>query len=229
MKQKAMAKFIIDLFMTLALLALMGYHLWGEIAHEWLGAGMFVLFLLHHGLNVNWYGALFKGKYSPQRVFQTALDFLLCLDMLALIVSGVMMSRHVFAFLGLHGGMALARQMHLAGSYWGFVLMSMHLGLHWIIIMGMARKIAKRKMPLPLRVVVAGIAAYGLWAFIRRDFPTYLLLQTHFVFFDFSEPAILFILDYLAIMGLFVTVSYYLGKALRGHNRKAKNVEGDDK
>lgn len=222
-------KIVVDSAMTALLLALMGYHLWGEVAHERLGAGMFALFLLHHGLNVNWYGALFKGKYSPHRVFQTVLDFLLCLDMLALIVSGVMMSRHVFTFLGLNGGMALARQMHLAGSYWGFLLMSMHLGLHWNMIVGMARKIAKRKMPSLLRIVVAGIAAYGLWAFIRRDFPTYLFLQTHFVFFDFSEPSLLFILDYLAIMGLFVAASYYLGKALRGHNRKAKTVEGDDK
>lgn len=229
MQRNMTIKITVDAAMTALLLALMGYHLWGEIAHEWLGAGILVLFLLHHGLNVNWYGALFKGKYSPQRVFQTALDFLLCLDMLALIISGVMMSRHVFAFLGLSGGMALARQLHLAGSYWGFVLMSMHLGLHWNMIMGMDRKIAERKMPSPLRIVVAGIAAYGLWAFIRRDFPTYLLLKTHFVFFDFSEPALLFILDYLAIMGLFVTVSYYLGKALCSRSRKAKTVEVDDK
>lgn len=35
-----------------------------------------------------------------------------------------------------------------------------------------------------------------------------------------SEPALLFILDYLAIMGLFVAVSYYLCKALRGRSRK---------
>lgn len=221
MQRKMIIRIAVDTAMTALLLALMGYHLWGEVAHEWLGAGMFVLFLLHHGLNVNWYGALFKGKYSPQRVFQTALDFLLCLDMLALIISGMMMSRHVFAFLGLSGGMALARQMHLAGSYWGFVLMSMHLGLHWNMIMGMARKIAKRKMPSLLRIVVAGIAAYGLWAFIRRDFPTYLLLQTHFVFFDFSEPALLFILDYLAIMGLFAALAYYGQKLLKSHKKEA--------
>ena len=215
-------KIVVDSAMTALLLALMGYHLWGEVAHEWLGAGMFVLFFLHHGLNVKWYGTLFKGKYSPQRIFQAALDFLLCLDMLALIVSGVMMSRHVFAFLGLRGSMALARQMHLAGSYWGFLLMSMHLGLHWNMIMGMARKIAKQKMPSPLRVLTAGIAVYGLWAFIRRDFPTYLFLKSHFVFFNFSEPAQLFILDYLTIMGLFAAVSYYFCKALHSHSKKDK-------
>lgn len=227
MKPKAVLKLSVDILMTALLLALMGYHLWGEIAHEWLGAGIFALFLLHHGLNIKWYGALCKGKYSPQRVFQLVLDFLLCLDMLALMVSGVMMSRHVFVFLGIRGGMELARQLHLAGSYWGFVLMSLHLGLHWSMIMGMAKKKIKRSSPAALRIVAAGIAAYGLWAFLRQDFPTYLTLRTHFVFFDYSEPALLFLLDYLAIMGLFAAVSHYFCKAVRGRNVKRKK-EGEE-
>lgn len=221
MKPNIIVKLSVDALMLILLLALMGYHLWGEVAHEWIGAGMFLLFLLHHGLNANWYGALFRGKHSPQRIFQTVLDFLLCLDMLALMVSGVMMSRHVFAFLGLHGSMALARQLHLAGSYWGFVLMSMHLGLHWSMVLGMVRKLTKRKMPTALRALAAGISLYGIWAFLRRDFVTYLFLKTHFVFFDFSEPALLFILDYLAIMGLFAALAYYGQKLLRTHKKEA--------
>lgn len=47
--------------------------------------------------------------------------------------SGIVLSRHVFAFLPLKGGMALARRMHILGSYWSFLLMSLHLGLHWSI------------------------------------------------------------------------------------------------
>lgn len=35
----------VDGLMTLALLFLMGYQLWGEAAHEWVGAGMFVLWI----------------------------------------------------------------------------------------------------------------------------------------------------------------------------------------
>ena len=43
----------------------------------------------------------------------------------------------------------------------------------------------------------------------------YLFLQTHFVFFDFSEPIPLFYLDYLAIMGLFIFLTHTAAKLLR--------------
>ena len=51
MKTKQIVKVCVDIAMTLGLLFLMGYHLWGDSAHEWVGAGMFLLFLLHHILN----------------------------------------------------------------------------------------------------------------------------------------------------------------------------------
>lgn len=35
----------VDVLMTAALLILMGYQFWGEKAHEWVGAGTFILFL----------------------------------------------------------------------------------------------------------------------------------------------------------------------------------------
>lgn len=52
----------------------------------------------------------------------------------------------------------------------------------------------------------AGIlfAAYGGYAFIKRDIGLYMTLQNMFAFFDFEEPLVFFILDYLAVMGLFV-------------------------
>ena len=47
MKGKGSLKIIVDVLMTVLLLFLMGYQLWGEEAHEWAGAGMFVLFIAH--------------------------------------------------------------------------------------------------------------------------------------------------------------------------------------
>ena len=70
-----------------------------------------------------------------------------------------------------------------------------------------------RKILLP--ILGAGIAAYGASVFVRRDFLTYMLLQTEFVFLDFSEPVPLFYLDYLALMGTFVFLAYYASKLLR--------------
>ena len=54
-------KRVVDVMMTAALLFLMGYQFWGEKAHEWVGAGIFVLFAAHHALNWRWYKSLFHN------------------------------------------------------------------------------------------------------------------------------------------------------------------------
>lgn len=220
MKPKAKIKIAVDLLLTLALLALMGYHLWGEALHEWVGTGMFLLFIAHHVLNGNWHKTLFKGRYNSLRTVTLVIDLLIFASMLAQMVSGIVMSRYVFAFLPIHGGMAVARRLHILGAYWGFILMSLHLGLHWNMILGMSRKAAGIKNSLKIRSItafVAGlvIAGYGVWAFIKRDLLTYLLLKTEFVFLDYSESKILFYIDYLALIGLCVFIAHYIARLCR--------------
>ena len=51
MRAKQILKIAVDVAMTIALLLLMAYELIGQAAHEWLGIGMFVLFIIHHILN----------------------------------------------------------------------------------------------------------------------------------------------------------------------------------
>ena len=65
-------------------------------------------------------------------------------------------------------------------------------------MMGKASRLQKpSRWRKNLRFVLgAGIAVYGITVFIRRDFLTYMFLQTQFVFLDFSEPVFLFYLDY---------------------------------
>ena len=128
MKAKQSVKVCIDIAMTLGLLFLMGYHLWGDTAHEWVGAGIFVLFILHHILNWRWWAGLFKGKYSAVRILQVVIDLLTLAAMLGLMVSAVILSNNVFAFLHIRGHMSFARRLHMAAAYWGFLLMAAHLG-----------------------------------------------------------------------------------------------------
>ncbi len=151
MKKAAIAKIIVDVLMTLALLFSMGYQLWGKTAHEWSGAGMLVLFLAHHILNRSWYKNLFKGRFTPMRIFQICVVILLLIAMLAQMYSGMAMSRHVFAFLPIDGGMALARRLHILGAYWGFILMSIHLGLHWNLFLGLTKRKTGKASPSKLR------------------------------------------------------------------------------
>lgn len=227
MKLKAVIKLSVDILMTLALLFLMGYHLWGEALHEWVGAGMLLLFIVHHILNGHWYKTLFKGKYNTMRVLTLCIDILVLVSMLAQMYSGIVMSRYVFDFLPGAGGMSLARRLHILGAYWGFLLMSLHLGLHWNMILGMSRKAAGIKNKSKIRSIIAFIAGlmiagYGVWAFISRDFPTYLFLKSEFVFLNYEESKILFYIDYLALMGLCIFIAHYCARIIRTTRKKSE-------
>lgn len=219
MKPKMIGKITVDLGMTILLMLLMAFELIGRTAHEWIGAGMFVLFIVHHILNRKWSGNLFHGKYSSYRSLQTVSAALVFLTMLGSMVSAVLISREVFAFLPISGGRSFGRTLHMLCAYWGFLFLSFHLGIHWNMILGMAGKLCGKPSTLRARLIrTAGalIAAYGVYALFRRGIPSYLLLQTQFVFFDFEEPLIFFFLDYLTVMGLFVFAGHYAEKAVRG-------------
>lgn len=218
MKRKPLIKLLIDIGMTVILLLLMAFELIGRVDHEWLGMAMLALFIAHHILNRKWSKNITKGQYTPYRVCQTVLVVLVFLTMAGSMVSGIMLSQSVFAFLPIHSGLSFARNLHIISAYWGFVAMSLHLGLHWQIVVGMAGKIFERSSiarKWALRAAAALVAGYGIYAFIKRDIGDYMLLKSTFVFFDFSEPLVLFLLDYLAIMGLFVCAGYYLAQIFR--------------
>lgn len=226
MKQKI--KMCIDVLMTALLLALMAYQVVGDVLHEWFGAGMLVLFIVHNILNYKWYANLFKGKYKPQRVFSAMVNVAVLAAMLSIGYSGIVMSRNVFAFLHISKGMALARSMHLAASYWGFVLMSLHLGLHWGMLIGMFRKLTKDR-PLTaivwvMRAIAAAVAVFGAILFIKSDIFSYMFLQNDFAFFDFDKSAFAVFAENIVMMGTWVFIGYYIAKILRLFSKRASDT-----
>lgn len=121
----------VDFSMILLLLFLMAYSLIGEAAHERLGILMFFLFLLHHLLNWRWFKNLVKGKYNLYRIVATVINLLMIIVMISLPVSGIAMAKYTFSFVQTGTGASTARFIHLLVSYWGYLLMSVHLGFHW--------------------------------------------------------------------------------------------------
>ena len=227
MKPKMMLKLAVDIAMTAALLLLMVYELIGQAAHEWIGMGMFALFIVHHILNGSWIRNILKGRYYPVRMMQTGLVLLIFCAMAGLMISGITLSRHALSFLPIKGGRSFARNLHMISAYWGFVLMSVHLGFHWSMILGMAKKLISRPSAVRKwagRILAFMIAGYGICAFIKRDIGVYMLLRSHFVFFDYEEPLVFFYLDYIAVMGLFILIGNYACAGLRmigrGQNKK---------
>ena len=100
MKYKQVVKLIIDIAMYLIFVALMQEHLWDGL-HEWLGIALFTLFIVHTILNFRWYQSLFKGKYTPTRTTSAVINIALFAAMLCCMVSSVLVSGKVFAFLNL--------------------------------------------------------------------------------------------------------------------------------
>lgn len=230
MNAKTIIRIVIDTLMTAAMPLLMAYMLIGAQWHEWIGTGVFLLFIIHHIINRKWLSALTKGRYNAARVVDLVINVLIFLCMIGLMYSGIVMSRYVFSSLKISGGAALARKLHMLCSYWGLALMSLHLGAHWSFVMGAARKMFRLKKSavrsIVLKIITAIMAGYGVYAFIKRGIPDYMLLKIQFVFFDISEPVVYFLLDYSSIMALFAAAGYYIFRLLRKPSAKKAASEG---
>lgn len=210
MKPKKLIKIIIDTAMLILLPLLMAYSLIGETAHEWLGLAMFLMFILHHIMNPAWLKTLFKGRYTPYRIYNTVINVFLLAIMVLLPISGIMMSKHIFHFSGI-GGMSFARTVHLLLSHCGFVLMSVHVGNH----VGAHRAGKNKGVTAALWTVAIAMSIYGAYAFVTRDMASYLILKNQFVFFDFGEPRLRFMADYASMMCLFACIGAVIFKALK--------------
>ena len=212
MKKKTV-KTILDILMTAALPVLMAYLLVGETLHEIVGSAMLIIFITHHILNRKSTAAMFKGKQTPARIVNTALNIILFAVMILLPVSGIVMSKHLYTFLPTDGLSAIARTAHLLLSYWGFALMSLHLGLHADIWLNRLKK--KKAAFTVFAVIITLIAVFGVYAFITNRQYEYMLLQTQFVFFDFDKPLILKLGENLSIIAFFAWIGYWLKELLK--------------
>lgn len=223
MKRKI--KILIDVLMIGFLLFQMSYSLIGEDRHKWHGMVLLILFVFHNILNRGFYKSLFRGKYGPFRVLQMILAFLAVLSMAGAMISGLSMAGDIVP-LKLRG--STARELHMISVYWGFVILSLHLGLHWGVMLDRLKKKALlfRRTPGAAALRAAGVvvAAYGVYAFMKRDIGLYMTLLNQFVFFDFEEPLVFFILDYLAVMGLFVWAGYYMAEWLKRFSVRKFNI-----
>lgn len=200
--------------MTCALFFCMAYMLVGEEAHEWAGSGLALLCVLHNVLNRKWYGALFTGRWTALRVFQTAVNLLCLVSMAAAAVSGVAMSRYLYDVSFLSGGASIARVAHMLAAYWGFCFISVHLGLHWSMMAGMVKNSplaarAPRGAGFVMKLAGFAAACFGVSALMRQNVLSYMFLRTPFVFFDFERPLALFFADYLGMMALWAWLAHY--------------------
>ncbi len=212
-KNKSRIKISIDMSMMIILLLLMAYSLVGEAIHEWLGIIMFILIIAHSVFTINWFKKLHKGKYTLLRCFQIVINIAMLLSFVALLFSGIMMSKHAFSFLNTSKGDGNARIVHMMCGYWVFILVSIHIGVYINLMrstLNKALKIGtpKKKIGIIGSVILIVISLYGVLAFKKREIGMYMLFKTQYVFFDFNEPLIYFFADYISVMILFASIGH---------------------
>ena len=218
MIKKTIMKKTVDVCMTVLLLCLMAYQVTGETLHEWGGIAMTGLLIVHHILNIKWYRSLFKGKYNAYRIVTTAVNMLLLASILLTALCGMAMSAHAVPFLYGMFPVSFARQFHLAMSFWSFLLMGVHLGLH---IPAMTTGLKKSgKVKTAIAAVFALIAGAGFWLFMKNGIPNYLFFRTPFAFFDYEKAAILVFLENLAILIAFAFIGAATASLIKAVNRK---------
>ena len=219
MKKSTVAKRIIDVALTVTLLLLMAFQVTEQLAHEWLGIAMFALTVAHQILNRKFYAAIFKGKYNALRILQLTVNCLLLLSFACTALSGMMMSRFATPFMNGILPSSIVRQGHLAMSHWSFVLMGLHLGLHFGMI---TSKLKNKTARIILGIVMTVISVFGFYLFFKSDMLSYMLFKNPFAFLDYEKAWWLVILENLAMLLAWGFSAYLLSLFLRSVTKKDK-------
>lgn len=154
--------------MTILFILLLDSTITGMQLHELIGIGIFVLFIIHKLLNYKWIVAITKNIFGKKTKLKTRIMYIL--DVLILIavtltaLSGIFISKSLFTWITV-SNTAFWKTIHSPVAYLSFILISIHLGLHWQYIMAAFRKMFKvnkesvaRKRILRIFALVLAIA-----------------------------------------------------------------------
>ena len=214
---------ILDIIMTALFIILMGYYITGNAVHEILGTITFVLFIIHNILNIKWYKSIFKGKHSFQRTFHIVINLLLFIAMIGMMISGIMISSDVFDFLNIKTTM-FGRKLHMISTSWGYVLMSIHIGLHITGVMNkLNTKMKNNTFQYVYYFVLLLLIGFGIYSFISFRLLEEMFLLVDFKFFDYEQSTILFYLKYIAILIAISLVIYIILKLIKIIKNKKEN------
>jgi len=191
-------KMIIDILMYLLFIILMGHHITENLIHEILGTTLFVLFIVHHILNYRYYKTIFKGKYTFKRTVILIIDLLLLISMIGMIISAINISSDVFRFLNIPTKI-WGRKLHMLSTSWGFVLMSIHVGLHLnVLINKLNKKMKNNTFEYVYYLILILLVIYGIYSFIKLNLISDMFLLNAFKYYDFNESPVIFYLHIIS-------------------------------
>lgn len=201
--------------MTVLLLLSIGYRFTGNVLHEIGGVILALLFIVHNVLNRRWYVVFFKGRQSIRRVLVTLVNLLLVAAMIVTLGTGVLISATVFAPLGTQSSDLFMHDLHQGAAYASFILIAIHLGMHWEMLMAKLKNWlhvdpSRLDWVIISRIISAVVIIYGIYASFMNDIGEKLLMQRAFMRWGEETSLWGFLLDYFAIGGSYVGITHFL-------------------
>lgn len=151
-------KWILDLAIFIGFLVAMDPRSTGIAIHEWFTLAALVTTLIHLLLNWDWLAQTtrrFWANASSRARANYALNWLLFIDGILIMLSGILISEHVIPALGFHLPENFTwRRLHDMSANIALLLLGLHTALHWSWIVNVyksyiaqpiARLFAKRK------------------------------------------------------------------------------------
>lgn len=174
---------------------------------------MLVLLVVHNVFNRRWYMRMVRSPLDARSVINRAVVLCLATVMLTLLVTSVMVSNTLFATLALDNSFR-AKQLHALAAYWGLIIVAVHVGMRWTILMGIARgvvgiKYASSARTWGLRLAAMALAIQGIRSSFALNIGSKLFLQPLPDWWDFGESSAGFFLHCFAVAGFYASVSYY--------------------
>jgi hypothetical protein len=206
------------------MLVAMAYHVTGNTIHEVGGIVLFILFIVHNILNRRWYKTIIKGTYNVRRILKIVVNLLFLVSMVVVMISSVPISRDIFPYFSINNDM-IVRQIHVLTAYWGFIFMTVHIGVSWGTIINAVRKMTgitgmSRIRTIVLRVLAVLIVIYGVQTSFEKDLGSKLIIYDPFGSYILDNSAMGFLIDYLSIMGIYICGTHYALKFVRSEAGK---------
>ncbi|WP_239468365.1 DUF4405 domain-containing protein [Microvirga arvi] len=224
-----LTRLVFDLIAAGLLLLGLAYWWLGNTVHELAGTGMFLLVIVHNIFNRRWYGRIPKERRHRRGLFNIGITLFLLIAMLSLLVTSVLISNTLSGFMSAYGGFTV-RQIHTLAAYWVLIIVSIHLGLRWPMIMGLSRNLfgiskASIVRATALRAAAVAIAIHGIWSSFELRLGTKLTMQVTLDWWNFEESVAGFFVHFAAIAGLYMTLTYYAMKWMQ-HRRAMNSLIG---
>lgn len=201
----------------------MAYYITGNMVHEVVGVVVLLLFIVHNFLNRRWYKSIFKGKHNLRRILQIGINLIFLVTMIVMMISALLISNELFPFIPINNDMIL-RQIHVQTAYWGFIIMAVHIGLSWEIIINSVRRMTRitgtsRIRTIALRILAVLIVAYGVQSSFEGEMGSKLFIYNPFGWFT-DNSTLRFLIDHLSIMGIYVCGTHYTLKFIHKQQKR---------